>query len=269
MGLKRVVDKTIKDTKKVVHKTTNFVGITCDISKSRYDYPLLKFYLWFLFYVLISVLSLFTLLPLAYYLYSKKKVEHTYYDNKKLRFDGTISSCYAEFIQWFLLVLVILSSVDLIQRTFLYDIFLENIPEKYISLIVTAINALPTILVSTLVFNGLFKWQQRNTHFCYQNGGSFMERKILRSMLVALVGKLVSLISFGLGNPITIWYKQRYIINRMNFSYVKMKFDGNLLDSYKWFVWRYYLYAFTLGFYYPVYLYKINQWAILHSHCSE
>lgn len=269
MGLKKVVKKTICGTKSAVHMTTNFVGITCDFKKSRYDYPLLKFYFWFLFYVFISVISLFTLLPFAYYLYSKKKVDHSFYDNKKLRFSGTINGAYASFIQGFLLVIIILATVDKLQHTFLYDILVENIPERFVGWIVTGINALPTILASSLIFNGLFKWQQSNTHFCYQNGGSFMEIRIFRGVLVALVGKLVSLISLGLGNPISVWYKQRFIVNREHFSYEKMKFDGNVLQSYKWFLWRYYLQAISLGLYYPVYLHKINQWTIMHSHLSK
>ena len=269
MGVNRVVKKTLHNTKKVVLATTNFVGITAKKEASRYEYPVHKFFLWFLLYFLMSVLSLFTLLPLAYYLYSKRKVSLTYYDNKKLRFDGTVSSVYIAAIQSFLLMIIILLLVDKLQHTFLIDYLSASLPGYAVGLIRTAINALPTILVSSLLFNGLFKWAQANTHFCYETNGSYMERKIIKGMLVALLGKLLGLVSFGLANPIAIWFKQRFIVNREHFSYIKMKFNGTIFQSYKWFIWRLYLVIVTAGIYYPIYLHKVNEWSIIHSHCTN
>jgi len=264
MGLKKALGKT----KKVILKATDFVGITNEREKSRYEYKAFKFYFEFLFYVFISVISLLLLLPYAYYLYSKKKVNRTYYDNKKLRFDGTISGAYIAYIQGFLLMIIILISVDKLQNTFLIDFLKANLPEHAVGLITTLINALPTILSSSLVFYGLFKWQQANTHFCYEQAGSFMERKIIKSVFVAIMGKLFGLISFGLGNPIVIWFRQRYTINRMHFSFVKMRFNGTIFASYKWFLFRYYLVIITFGLYYPIYLHRINEWIIIHTHCA-
>ena len=95
-----------------------------------------------------------------------------------------------------------------------------------------------------------------------------MERKIIKGMLVAILGKLLGLVSFGIGNPIAIWFKQRFIVNRQYFSYTKMKFNGTIFQSYKWFIWRLYLVFITAGIYYPIYLHKVNEWTINHSHCS-
>ncbi len=268
MGVKRALNKTIKNTKKIVRTTTNFIGLTSEKDISRYEYPVYKFFPWFILYFLMSVASLLTLLPLAYYLYSKKKVSLTYYDNKKLRFDGTVSKAYGAFIQGFLLTLIILALVDKLQHTFLLDYLSASLPGYAVGLIRTAINALPTVLASSLIFNGLFKWAQANTHFCYELNGSYMERKIIKGMLVAILGKLLGLVSFGIGNPIAIWFKQRFIVNRQYFSYTKMKFNGTIFQSYKWFIWRLYLVFITAGIYYPIYLHKVNEWTINHSHCS-
>lgn len=269
MGVKKVVKKTLRGTKKAVLATTNFVGITAKIETSRYEYPVHKFFLCFILYFFMSVLSLFLLLPLAYYLYSKKKVSLMYYDNKKLRFDGTISSAYSAAIQNFLLMIIILLLVDKLQSTFLIDYLTASLPGHLVGLIRTAINALPTILVTSLLLNGLFKWAQSNTHFCYETNGSYMERKILKGILIAILSKVFSLVSFGIGNPLALWFKQRFIVNREHYSYVKMKFNGTIFQAYKWFIWRFYLIVITAGIYYPIYLHKVNEWRIIHSHCIK
>ena len=261
-------NKVIEGTKFIVHQTTNFVGITSDLTKSRYDYPLYKYYFRFLFYVLISVLSLFTLLPLAYYLYARNNVNHTYIDKKKVKFDGNITDAYITFIKGFILILVILMLVNSLQDVLILS-WLNSIPYNLGGLVKAGINTLPTILLSTLIFNALFKWAHSNTHFCYNDRGSFLQLRIVRAILVSIVTKLVGFISFGLGKPIAIWYKERFIVNRQYISHARMKFDGNILDAYKWFIWRYYLIYLTLGIYYPIYLHKLTKWSAMHRHMVE
>lgn len=268
MGVKKVVEGTFKYTKKIVRTTTNFVGLTCEKDISRYEYPVYRFFLWFIVYFLMSVLSLLTLLPYAYYLYSKRKVSLTYYDNKKLRFDGTVSGAYISFIQGFLLIVIILMLVDKIQHTFLLDYLSASLPSYAVGWIRAGINALPTVLTTSFTLNRLFKWQQANTHFCYETNGSFMKAKIFKGILVAIMTKLLSLVSFGIANPIAVWIKQRFIVNRQYFSYTKMKFNGTIFQAYKWFIWRLYLIIISAGIYYPIYLHKVNEWTINHSHCA-
>lgn len=269
MGLKKVVDNTISGTKLAVHKTTVFMGIMNHKTKSRYEYSEIKFYFIFLGFVLMSVLSLFTLLPYAYYRYCLIKYNNSFYDNKKVRFNGTVGGAYRSFMSGFLLTIIILLTVDIIRHTFFMDLINEYIPERFIGLVNTAIAALPTILASSLVFNSLFKWGQRNANFVYDDTGSYLEKHLIKGIFVAILGKVFSLVSFGLGNPLTIWIKWRFIINREYVSNNKMKFDGMILSSYKWFVWRWYLIVITAGLYYPIYIHKINQWTIRHSHLKE
>ena len=264
MGIKNVVD----NTKKVVQKTSEFMGVMNYRTKSRYEYKEVKFYFIFLGFVLMSVLSLFTLLPYAYYRYCLIKYNNSFYDNKKIRFNGTIRGAYTSFLSGFLLTIIILLSVDIIKTTFILDYVKANVPEKAVGWIDTAITALPTILASSLVFNSLFKWGQRNANFVYDDTGSYLEKHLIKGILVAILGKVFSLISFGLGNPLTIWIKWRFIINRECVSHKKMKFDGNILSSYKWFVWRWYLIVVTAGLYYPIYIHKINQWTVRHTHIN-
>ena len=265
MGLRKVVD----NTKMVVHKTTDFIGITNQTTKSRYQYSEIKFYFIFLGFALMSVLSLFMLLPYAYYRYCLIKYNNSFYDNKKIRFNGTIRGAYTSFLSGFLLTIIILLSVDIIRTTFFMDLIMEYVPERFVGLVNTVIAALPTILASSLIFNSLFKWGQRNANFVYDDTGSYLEKKIIKGILVAILGKIFSLISFGLGNPLTVWIKWRFIVNREYVSHKKMKFDAFIVSSYKWFVWRYYLNIITVGFYYPIYIHKINQWTIRHSHIKE
>ncbi len=265
MGLKDVVDNTME----LVNKTTDFMGITNQTTKSRYKYSEIKFYFIFLLFVLMSVASLFTLLPYAYYRYCLIKYNNTFYDNKKVRFNGTIRGAYTSFLSGFLLTIIILLSVDIIRTTFFMDIIMEYVPERFVGLVNTVIAALPTILASSLVFNSLFKWGQRNANLVSDDTGSYLEKHLIKGILVAVLGKLFSLLSFGLGNPLTIWIKWRFIINREYVSHNKMKFDGLIISSYKWFVWRWYLNVVTAGLYYPIYIHKINQWTIRHSHIEQ
>lgn len=261
-------NKVIRGTKLVVHKTTNFVGITSDLTKSRYDYPVYKFYFRFLFYAFISVISLFTLFPLMYYFYSRNNVNHTYIDKRKVKFDGKITDAYLTFTQSFVLMLAIIALVNNLQDIFIRE-WLDTIPYNLGSLIRVGINGLPTILVSSLILNALFKWAHMNTHFCYSDSGSFLKFKMLRGILVSLITKALGLVSFGLGNPLAIWIKQKYVINRQYISYDRMKFKGSILDAYKWFVWRYYLNIATFGLYYPIYLHRLTKWSSMNRHMVE
>ena len=269
MGLNKFVDDTIDNTKKVVHFTSDFFGITSKLEDSRYEYPLNKFYFKFILYLLMAVGTALILAPVAYYLYCKDKYNNTFYNNKKVVFNGSIRGAYTAFISGFLLTIIVLLTVNQLRVTFIMDIINEYIPEKYVNLLSTAINVLPTILASSLIMNGLYKWGQRNANFVYDDTGSYLDKKIIKGILVAIGCKVLSFASFFIGTPFALWLKQRFIVNRMHVSHEKMKFNGNPLDSFKWFIWRYYLIIVTAGIYYPIYIHKINKWTIMHMHLAK
>lgn len=253
---------------KVGNNTLSFLGFNNIFRKSRYDYKLKTFYFKYLGYVFISIISLLTLLPLAYYFYSKEKYNNTFYDNKKVKFDGNVSSVYIAFVSNFILVVIIITLVNVGQTIFLSS-WLDKFRPAISNLIRSGINALPTILLTSYLLSILYKWGQNNTHFLWSNNDSYMKLNIIGALLSSIIRKIFLIITFGLGIPFIIWYKMKYLINRQYISGKRLIFNGSIRSSYGWFLFRFYLIFLTFGLYFPIFLYKLNQWIIMNTHIKE
>lgn len=236
---------------------------------SRYTYPLKKYYLWMLLYVFMSLASLLVLMPLAYYLYSKRNVEHTFIDGKKLRFVGTIKGAYFTFIPFLCLLIALWFGFDEIKEHLLTTEVIQSMNPFFAFIIKSIMDAVPVFLISILVVYNLFKWAQKNTYFCYDLSGSYFETKIRKSLLMVLVNKFCGMITLGIFTPLGIYFKQGFIVEREHFSNDKMTFDGTIKESYKKFIIRQYLNYITIGLYAPVFLYRIHEWRIIHTHISK
>jgi len=236
---------------------------------SRYTYSLKKYYLWMILYVFMSLASFLILMPLAYYLNAKKNVEHTYIDGKKLRFTGTKRGAYLTFVPYFCLLNALRIIIDEIQLHLLTNEVISNMHPFFSFIVKNLMDAIPLFLVSLLLMHTLFKWAQRNTYFCYELSGSIFETRIRKSLLMAIINKICGTLTFGIFNPLAIYLKQKFIVERKIISYTKVEFDGTIKESYKKFIIRQYINYFTIGLYAPVYLYRIHEWSIIHTHISK
>ena len=265
---KHKIEKNENLVSKVGNNTLSFLGFNNKVRQSRYDYKLKTFYFKYLGYVFISIISLLTLLPLAYYIYSKEKYNNTFYDNKKVKFDGNVSSVYITFVSNFILVVIIITLVNAGQTIFLSS-WLDKFRPVISNLIRSGINALPTILLTSYLLSVLYKWGQNNTHFLWSNSDSYMELNIIGALLSSIIRKIFLIITFGLGIPFIIWNKMRYLINRQYISGKRLVFKGTIRSAYGWFLFRFYLIFLTFGLYFPIFLYKLNQWIIMNTHIKE
>ena len=261
--------KLIEKTKKISKRVTNELGLITENSPSRFESSLGMFYLKFLGFFAMSVLSVGILLPYAYYLYSKDKYKNVYIDNKKIVFTGRIEDAYFTFIGGYILLSLIIMGFNYATTYILPLIKIDNETAKtwVDSLITTLVNALPTILVTSLLIFRLYKWQQQNIHIISRlDEPSYFETHIVRALVGAILRKLLSFFSFGLGNPASIYFREKFLCDRQFCSELKLNFKGNILSSYSWFLWRYYLNIVSFGIYYPIYLYRYINWTIMNAH---
>jgi len=264
--------KVTKFSKKVTKTVTENLGITEEKNKSRIELKMSNFYAKFLFWSLLTIISVGALLPYAYYLYSKEKYQIAYIDNKRLVFNGKVVDAYITFIGGYVFFAISITALNIISTNLLPLIVIENERIKTLvdTLITTLINTLPTIFFSTFILARLSKWQQKNLHLISSvEEKSYYEFHIVKSIILAILRKLLKYISFGLGNPAEIKLKEYFLINRYFCSEKRLKFDGSMLSSYKWFLWRFYLVFITFGFYLPIYVYKYNNWVIMNTHINE
>lgn len=269
-----IIVKSAKKTKKAVIATTNFFGITTRKTRSRFTYSLPKFYGYFIFYVFLSVITALMLAPYSYYKICELRYSHTFIDNKKVVFRGKVNDAYYQFTCGILLVILSFFVIHILKIYFLNDI-LNMIKNKTVSNLLSAlISALPAFIISFFLINRLFVWSIQNIFFLSEGRQSFvkvsfLKLSIIKAVLSAVFRKLATLLTFGFGEPLVIVIKQRYIVNRQYVSRKKLRFSGGIFDSYKWFLWRYFLCFITLGFYYPVYLHKQYVWITMHTHLDD
>lgn len=236
---------------------------------SEFKYPLKKYYLWMMLYIFMSIFTLSLLAPLAYYLYTKRNVENTYIDGKKLRFDGTIKGIYFEFVPRFLIAFFLIIFYRSFKISILTPEFYASINAVIAYIIKKIIDAIPAIIGSYFIFYSLFRWGVNHTHLCYYyDEESYMEKHLIRSIILAILCKIFSAMTILILNPIAIKLRQGYIVEREVFSKRRMTFSGTIKNSYKTFIWKQYLYLFLTLFYFPVFLYKIYEWRITNTHIS-
>ena len=261
--------KRINDvSKKIVKEIGKGVGIANDKTPSRIEIRLREFYFRMLFYIFISIITGFVLMPYMYYKYSHFKYKNAYIDNRRLIFKGEVIDVYISFIFGYILYMISLIGLNFAVVNILPLINFQH--EIFNTLITTLINVLPTILFTTFIVYRFYKWQQLNVYFVSdQDSKSYYEIHLVKTALYALINKLISVFTFGFGRPATVKYRFFYLINRQFYSDKKLKFNGLVSSAYGWLFWRYYLVVFTFGLYLPIYIYKENEWVITHTHLSN
>jgi len=263
-----------KLAKGATHATTDFFGITTKKTKSRFVYKESKFYGIVLFYIFISIISCLILAPFAYYKVCELRYNHTYINNKKIVFRGRVYGAYYQFTLGLILVVIILFFISILKQYFLNDI-LANLRVEIQNLINSLIAAAPTMVITGVLINRLFVWSIRNIFIVSDDQissylkVSYLKLSIIKAILTAVLRKIASLVTFGFGEPLLLVIKERYIVSRQYISEKKLYFDGSIFDSYKWFLWRYFLTLATLGLYYPIYLYKQYQWITMHTYFDD
>lgn len=263
-----MIEKITSTSKMVAKHAVKNLGLYNAKEPSRMDLNIKEYYLRIIFYISISIFSLFTLMPYAYYKYSYYKYQNVYIDNKKVVFNGKLSDFYYSFAIGFILFTILLVTVNKLSIIILPNI---NIPDVRIkNLIATGVHVLPTILFTALIVNRFYRWQQTNIHFVGDLvSPSHFEIHLLLTLLYAIINRLINLFTFGFGRPATVKLKYFYLINRQFCSEIKLKFNGPLITAYSWLFWRYILIFPTFGFYLPIYLYRKSMWIAKYTHISE
>ncbi len=238
-------------------------GIIIPKTKSRFEYPLYKYYFKLLLYVLMSALSILSLLPLAYYLYMKDKTRNMYIDNKKVIFKGTIFKCYQYTVVWIILFVLLSFIINLLTKTYFMD-WLSNSANIFTAYIKKFILSSPTVLLVFIIVNRLYRWGLTNIYFGTEYGETYIKfdpKIALKSFIITRIAKLTVI-----GIPLEHCLRNRYLLNNTYISGRKVYYSGTIKEAYKWIFFRMILVVLTLFLYYPVYLYKKNKLATINTH---
>lgn len=265
-GAKKLISEVgfSKDVKSVI---LDF-GIIKSKSKSRHMVKGGYFYIRTLAYLLMSIFTVFALMPYAYWKYCNLKYKESYIDGKRLVFVGDIRGAYQNFVWAFIPYLAITSLLAFFSPYILEALTFEY---EYINnLIVSLINSAPTILFTSLVISRFYVWQHKNLRFISKlDEKSYYEFHLLRTIIHSVLRKVVLLVTIGLTFPLILKLKKSYMINREFLSDIKLAFNGSIISAYLWLFVRLILVFITFGVYLPYFLYKFNCWAIEHTHISE
>lgn len=241
------------------------IGVKYGDTKSRFEYPLKKFYFKFIFYIFISVISLFMLVPLAYYLYSKDKYKEFYIDNKRVIFKGKLRDAYISFVPWFILSSLVFLVVIQLRLTAIYYWISTN-PNIIFVYETTLISVLPNIILFFAIFTRLYKWSISNLYFLEKQEETFYIRNIIQTMIVAGSIKAINYLSVGILYPISLCIKSWDRIGRTVISGNKLEFNVSIKEAYLWFLGRLFMIIISLGLYFPVYMYKKEKWITKNTH---
>ena len=125
------------------------------------------------------------------------KIEHTVYNGKRLKFEGTGASLFVQRFKWVFLSIITLG---------IYSLWIPLKKEN---------------------------WIYSNTHFedeDFIKGESYFDGKLLGLIGVNLLTKLLTIISFGLLYPFVICYKQKWLAKHTIINRKKLSFTGKTLS---------------------------------------
>ncbi len=196
-------------------------------------------------YVFISFITLFvSILTLGlaapYLLYWRWRwvAEHTYYDEKPLRFDGEPTEFYGKFYLWALLSVVTLG--------------------------VYAVLFLP---------GNVLRWKTLHTHFAEtparvvreQNNSRF-EASTSDCFIMSLLYRTISVFTLGFGFYWAYCYYQKWLAEHTVIDGHRLGFDGTALPLFgSWVVWTL-LSMLTLGIYFFRMPVELLDWVASHTH---
>ena len=160
-------------------------------------------------------------------------VEHTVYNGKRLKFNGTGASLFVQKFKWILFSIIT------------FGIYALWIPVKK------------------------QKWIASNTYFenePYTKGDSCFTGGLLGIIGVNLFCKLLTLISFGILYPFGICYKQRWIAKHTVINRKKIVFDGKAVSLIGHYLLWWFLCIITFGIYALWLPINITKWYTKNTH---
>lgn len=161
------------------------------------------------------------------------KIEHTVYNGKRLKFEGTGASLFVQMFKWIFLSIITLG---------IYSLWIPLKKEN---------------------------WIYSNTHFedeDFIKGDSYFDGGLLGLIGVNLFTSILTIISFGLLYPFVICYKQKWLAKHTIINRKRLTFKGTSLSLVGHYLlwWLLTLITFGIfGLWLPI---KIWQWQTKHTH---
>lgn len=184
---------------------------------------------------LVSVLTLSLAYPAMQCWHIRWKVKHTYYDGRRLAFDGKAGQLFGKYIIWVLLSVVTLG--------------------------IYALLAMPV---------NLARWRAEHTHILGEEGKvSRFTGSVWGLFGVNFVCGFVTLITLSFGMYWAHCYKERWFARHTEIDGAGMRFEGTGLQYFGKCICWVLLTVITLGIYSFWLLVKIEKWTVRHTHIEE
>lgn len=222
-----------KEYDEVEPKPTKNTEIVIDETKSLFDGKFLDYIGYKLLALIITIVTFTIAKPWADKLILEYKINHTRYNGKKLKFEGTGTSLFVQRFKWYFFTIITLG---------IYGLW---IPIK------------------------MEKWIASNTHFADEalnETDSYFDGKLIQLLGINLFTYFLTLISFGLLFPFAHCYKQKWIAKHTVINCKKIVFNGKALSLIGHYLLWYLLSIITVGIYGLWLPMKVYGWQVKNTH---
>lgn len=161
------------------------------------------------------------------------KIEHTVYNGKRLKFEGTGASLFIQKFKWIFFSIITLG---------IYSLWIPIKKEK---------------------------WIIENTHYEkeeFVKGDSYFNGGLLGLIGVNLFCKIITIISLGILYPFGICYKQKWFAKHTVINRKKIVFNGTAMSLIGHYLLWWFLCIITFGIYGLWLPIKIEQWTVKNTH---
>jgi len=170
-----------------------------NLNDSYFDGKLFELIGYRILHFIISVVSLGIASPWSSCMLLSYRINHTVYNGKRLKFEGTGGSLFGLRLKWFFLTLI----------TFGIYLFFKPVSK--------------------------LKWIMSNVHFEDETlikGESYFSGNTFGLILVNVLCKIINLLTLGLLTPFTYCYKHKWIVKHTIINRKRITFNGKAIDLF-------------------------------------
>jgi len=200
---------------------------------SYFDGKLFELIGYRILHFIISVFSLGIASPWSRCMLLSYRINHTVYNGKRLKFEGTGGSLFGLRLKWFFLTLI----------TFGIYLFFKPVSK--------------------------LKWIMSNIHFedeTFIKGESYFSGNTFGLILVNIVCKILNILTLGLLSPFTYCYKHKWIVKHTIINRKKIIFNGKALDLFLHKLLWNFLTIITIGIFSFWYYIAESKWLTKKTH---
>ncbi|MCR4611853.1 MAG: DUF898 domain-containing protein [Lachnospiraceae bacterium] len=232
------------------------------IAKSYLDIDIKEGYIMYAELILISVFSAGILFPFAYYKLTQRLSEHTLIDGRKIVFVGRLRGVYGVFI------LGLLSLAFVIGLEYVLKILITG--KLAVRLAHMIIAGLTSLVFTTIIRTGLWRWRMENTHFADSDcKESVLLLDVVRSVEISIIKWFITFVTLTIAYPYIYYLMADYYTNRTQIDKEQLLFTGKRREIFKIYFINLLFSIITLGVLLPRQLFLMKEWTVRNIHLND